>query len=159
MLYFHLMQSITVHQDVLFREAWEEPMSILAKRYNISDVALAKICRKLKVPAPSRGYWAKIRNGHRMNKPKLPSFLLERWKLRGSHPSCSVPGPCLSLFKSSGCSRQLPKIVSPRRILAGDCIHSSIQPGRFLRAKLLQMIGRVVSIFVSVTARIGLEVA
>jgi hypothetical protein len=28
-----------------------------------------------------------------------------------------------------------------------------------LRAKLLQMIGRVVSIFVSVTARIGLEVA
>jgi hypothetical protein len=70
------MQSTTVHRDDLYRGAWENPMSILAKSYNISDVALAKICRKLKIPVPPRGYWARIRSGHRMNKPKLPKLPL-----------------------------------------------------------------------------------
>ncbi|WP_125486421.1 hypothetical protein [Edaphobacter aggregans] len=47
-------------------------MSILAKRHNVSDVALAKVRRKLQVPVPARGYWAKVRSGQRMNTPKLP---------------------------------------------------------------------------------------
>jgi DNA-binding transcriptional regulator YhcF (GntR family) len=68
------MQSITVHRETLYTEAWKEPISIIAKRYNVSDVALAKVCRKLKVPVPPRGYWAKIRSGHQLNKPKLPKL-------------------------------------------------------------------------------------
>ncbi|MDX6463579.1 MAG: hypothetical protein QOJ51_2281 [Acidobacteriaceae bacterium] len=47
-------------------------MSSLAKRYNISDVGLAKVCRKLQVPVPPSGYWARIRNDHSLVKPKLP---------------------------------------------------------------------------------------
>ena len=34
-------------------------MRILAKEFGISDVGLAKVCRKLGVPVPGRGYWAK----------------------------------------------------------------------------------------------------
>ena len=35
------------------------PMRTPAKDYGVSDVALAKTCRKLLVPVPGRGYWAR----------------------------------------------------------------------------------------------------
>ena len=50
-------------------------MSSLAKRYNISDVGLAKVCRKLQIPVPPRGYWAKVRNGYKITRPPLPKLL------------------------------------------------------------------------------------
>lgn len=34
-------------------------MQTVAKEYGVSDVALGKICKKLHVPLPGRGYWAK----------------------------------------------------------------------------------------------------
>jgi hypothetical protein len=66
------MQAIKVHREMLYREVWEEPMSKLAVRYNVSDVALAKVCRKLQVPIPQRGYWARIQYGQQITRPKLP---------------------------------------------------------------------------------------
>ena len=68
------MPPITVQREALYEETWAEPMSSLAKRYNISDVALAKVCRKLQVPVPPRGYWARIRNGYKVTKPPLPQL-------------------------------------------------------------------------------------
>lgn len=68
------MQPVTVHRETLYEETWTEPMSSLAKRYNISDVALAKICRKLQVPVPARGYWARIRSGYKVGRPPLPNL-------------------------------------------------------------------------------------
>jgi hypothetical protein len=35
----------------------------LARKYGLSDVGLAKICRKHNIPRPPRGYWAKVQNG------------------------------------------------------------------------------------------------
>ncbi|MDT8068597.1 MAG: hypothetical protein ROO76_10585 [Terriglobia bacterium] len=43
-------------------------MTKVAERFGVSDVALAKTCRKLKVPVPGRGYWAKKANGHPTHK-------------------------------------------------------------------------------------------
>ena len=43
-------------------------------RYGISDVALAKRCRKLQVPLPGRGYWAKKEYGHRVRTEPLPKL-------------------------------------------------------------------------------------
>ena len=34
-----------------------QPMKALAKEYGVSDVALAKTCKKLLVPVPGRGFW------------------------------------------------------------------------------------------------------
>ena len=48
-------------------------MTSLAQRYSISDVALAKVCRKLRVPIPPRGYWARISSGQFVTRPSLPS--------------------------------------------------------------------------------------
>ena len=46
-------------RDELYNEVWSMPMSKLAKNYTISDVGLAKICKKMNIPVPPRGYWAK----------------------------------------------------------------------------------------------------
>jgi hypothetical protein len=44
----------------LYQEVWAEPVKIVAWRYGVSDVALAKTCRKLAIPLPGRGYWARL---------------------------------------------------------------------------------------------------
>jgi hypothetical protein len=55
-------------------EAWATPMARLAKQYGISDVALAKVCRKLAIPVPGRGYWAKKEAGQTLRKLPLPAL-------------------------------------------------------------------------------------
>ncbi len=50
---------IRLERGSLYEMGWAEPVRTVAARYNISDVALAKICRTLGVPLPGRGYWAK----------------------------------------------------------------------------------------------------
>lgn len=47
----------------------------VAEEYGISSVALGKTCRKLSVPVPGRGYWAKLAYGHQgVKKPPLPKL-------------------------------------------------------------------------------------
>ncbi len=43
------MRATKAHRDTLYQEVWEEPISKLSIRYNISVVALAKVRRKLMV--------------------------------------------------------------------------------------------------------------
>ncbi len=63
---------IILHRDALYKEVWDTPMRQLAKRYDLSDVGLAKICRKMDIPTPPRGYWAKRTNGQHVKKMNLP---------------------------------------------------------------------------------------
>ena len=46
-------------RDELYEEVWATPIKTLAKKYGISDVGLAIVCRKLSIPLPGRGYWAR----------------------------------------------------------------------------------------------------
>lgn len=48
-------------------------MVSLAKKFNISDRGLAKICAVNKIPTPSIGYWNKLWAGKKVNKPPLLS--------------------------------------------------------------------------------------
>lgn len=43
----------------LEQEVWAAPLKRLARRYGVSDVALAKRCLRLGIALPGRGYWAK----------------------------------------------------------------------------------------------------
>ncbi len=48
-------------------------MRDVAKTYGVSDVALAKTCRKLYVPIPPQGYWNKLGAGKPVDpRPGLP---------------------------------------------------------------------------------------
>jgi hypothetical protein len=56
----------------LYDLAWSEPMRTLAARYDISDVALAKICRHHGIPTTQRGHWVKITAGKESVRQSLP---------------------------------------------------------------------------------------
>jgi hypothetical protein len=63
------------NREQLYEEVWSEPVIALAKKYGLSDVGLAKICKKLNIPRPGPGYWAKKAAGRPVGKPPpLPSL-------------------------------------------------------------------------------------
>ena len=88
-------QTIVYKRSDLYREVWEQPVRTVAKKYGISDVALAKICRKLAVPLPSRGYWARRAAGQDLPRTPLPALtrgeLAEHRSARCVEPAESAP--------------------------------------------------------------------
>jgi hypothetical protein len=64
--------TLTLSREELYRQVWDEPMSRLAPKLGVSDVGLAKICRRMRIPVPARGYWARVWAGHRVGRPPLP---------------------------------------------------------------------------------------
>jgi len=58
----------------LYNEVWNQPIVKLARKYGISDVALGKACRKLRIPHPRRGDWAKRKAGKAVKQEPLPEF-------------------------------------------------------------------------------------
>jgi len=62
-------------RDKIYEEIWSEPIQHVTKKYNLSDVGLAKVCRKLKIPRPGRGYWAiKAAGKTTPRRPPLPKL-------------------------------------------------------------------------------------
>lgn len=59
-------------REELYNLVWSEPMSRLAKKLGISDVGLAKACRRANIPAPGLGYWAKLEHGKKVRRLPLP---------------------------------------------------------------------------------------
>jgi len=63
-------------REELYEKVWKVPMLTLAKEYGVSNVALAKACRKRQVPVPGRGYWAKKAAGQPVpDQPPLQELL------------------------------------------------------------------------------------
>lgn len=59
----------------LLDEVWAEPLTRVAARYGLSDVGLKKLCRRLQLPTPTRGHWAKMQAGRGIPpKPCLKEF-------------------------------------------------------------------------------------
>ncbi len=65
-------KTITLSRKELYEQVWAEPVIKLAARYGLSDVGLAKICKKHKIPRPSLGYWAKKQFGYLPRQTPLP---------------------------------------------------------------------------------------
>lgn len=56
-------EPIHLTREGLYEQVWAEPMMSLAKKYGLSDVGLAKICIKQRIPRPGLGYWRKEQVG------------------------------------------------------------------------------------------------
>jgi hypothetical protein len=65
-------KTIEVTRAEFYNQVWSIPMSKLAKKYGLSDVALAKKCKKHNIPRPSRGWWAQKQAGYRVRQIPLP---------------------------------------------------------------------------------------
>lgn len=67
-----MTNTIKVSRIELYEAVWSEPMTKLAGKYGVSDVALGKICRKHNIPLPGAGHWAKVAAGKKFSRPPLP---------------------------------------------------------------------------------------
>jgi len=63
---------MAVSRQALFEEVWAEPMLKVAARYGVSSSFLGRVCERLNVPRPGRGYWAQLEVGKAPAKPALP---------------------------------------------------------------------------------------
>lgn len=63
----------TLTRAELYDLVWSTPMRTLAPQFHLSDVGLAKLCRRHGIPLPERGYWAKKEHGKKVSQPKLPA--------------------------------------------------------------------------------------
>lgn len=63
---------ITIDRETLYQEVWSTPGRVLAKKYGVSDVALAKACKRHDIPRPPPGHWAKVANGKHSIQSSLP---------------------------------------------------------------------------------------
>jgi hypothetical protein len=61
-------------REDLYAKVWEQPLTKVAEKYGVSDVAIGKLCRRLKMPLPGRGHWAKKDVGRILKKTPLPIF-------------------------------------------------------------------------------------
>lgn len=61
-----------VSREELYALVWKTPMSRLAADFGLSGNGLAKICARLDVPVPPRGYWAKKDAGKPVVAYRLP---------------------------------------------------------------------------------------
>ncbi len=64
--------TIKISRQELYNLVWSKPLIHLAKEFNLSDVGLAKVCRRYNIPLPPAGYWVKRAHGHDVKKIPLP---------------------------------------------------------------------------------------
>ena len=63
---------IALSREQLYQQVWSTPMRTLAPRYGLSDVGLAKICKRHMIPRPPVGYWSKRAHGKNVPRQPLP---------------------------------------------------------------------------------------
>ncbi len=61
-------------REELYEDVWSKPLTALVSKYGVSAVAIGKTCRKLQIPLPGRGYWAKKAHGHAVEHKPLPKL-------------------------------------------------------------------------------------
>jgi hypothetical protein len=66
------MPSLMLTREQLYERVWLEPIHRLAPQFGLSDVGLAKLCRRHQVPIPGRGYWRRKETGHKVRQTPLP---------------------------------------------------------------------------------------
>lgn len=71
------METKTFTRQQLYELVWQRPLRDVARELGISDVGLGKACRRLAIPLPGRGYWAKVAARQNLTPiplPKLPNL-------------------------------------------------------------------------------------
>jgi integrase len=86
-------------REAPFELVWTAPVYEVAARLGVSDMAVAKLCRRADIPLPPRGYWQRLEAGQCIARPSLPVAppgLPPLLRIRATHP--------LELIPPSACS-------------------------------------------------------
>lgn len=83
-------------REALYELVWTAPVMETAPRLGVSDVALAKLCRRANIPIPGRGYWARLEAGQSLARtplPPAPDGLPELLRIRGRNSPPKITSP------------------------------------------------------------------
>src|SRR5262245_11968822 len=67
-------ETVELSREQLHQMVWSRPVQEVARGIGVSGVALAKTCRRMGVPVPERGYWARVAAGTPHRQPPLPEL-------------------------------------------------------------------------------------
>lgn len=67
------MPTVRLTREQLYDQVWSQPIQRLAQQFGLSDVGLAKLCRRHQVPIPGRGYWRRQQTGYKVRQTPLPT--------------------------------------------------------------------------------------
>lgn len=65
---------IRISREDLYERVWTSPLRRLAPEFGLSDVGLAKICRRYSIPLPGLGYWTRVQFGKHPKREPLPQL-------------------------------------------------------------------------------------
>lgn len=108
-----------IPREKLYEEVWAEPMTTVAKRYEVSSNYLARICERLNIPRPGRGYWQQRAVGADVEMEPLPEpepgDEIE-WARDGSNPAIAPMSSTSPRPRTTGKNRpdQHPLLVAAR---------------------------------------------
>lgn len=123
-------------REELYEKVWGAPTVQVAAELGISDVALAKRCKKLNVPKPSLGYWAKVAAGQKPTKTPLPPTALEMFVQTAEKPLArplSLPHTTTHLHPVAADLLQTLRAAKPsydKRVWSGEAFSSVAKVGK-----------------------------
>lgn len=129
-------KTIEWDRERLYDEIWQRPTRVVAAEYGLSDVGLAKICKKLKIPRPGLGYWRRKETGKALPpRPPLPALKaairlvshIDTERKTVDEGLESEPGPPIVVTVGGFLTDPHPFVAEAKRGLAGA------QPDQYLR--------------------------
>jgi hypothetical protein len=61
-----------INREELYEKVWTFPLRKLALEFGLSDVGLAKLCKRHAIPLPGLGYWTRVQFGKGPKRTPLP---------------------------------------------------------------------------------------
>ena len=118
----------------LYEKVWATPMRTLAQEFGMSDVGLAKVCRKHNIPVPPVGYWRRKETGYKVSQPRLPAANEGR-----EHLEIYIRERLRPEFE------ELARLVPPKIAIASDISHPLVlRTGKLLDRGKLNQCGLVI---------------
>ncbi|MGC3947945.1 MAG: hypothetical protein QM762_26130 [Chryseolinea sp.] len=91
------MEQAVFTRKELYALVWSTPLSRIARKYEISDTGLRKLCKRHDIPVPRIGHWQKVTHGKKVLVDKFKETANDQIKINlklrdPSHSKVVVPG-------------------------------------------------------------------
>ena len=63
-----------IQRNELYKHLWSEPVTEVAKKFNVNAAEIRKLCKEYKIPLPANGHWVKLKFGKGVKIIPLPEF-------------------------------------------------------------------------------------
>lgn len=120
----------------LYDLVWSKPLRKVAADFGLSDVGLAKICARHRIPTPSRGYWAKVQAGQKVAPAHFREVVdVEIDRIEISSAMLSLPAGAREVIARANAERARKRAAPSRQPVqtvaqppATQDLHESINP-------------------------------